>query len=105
MFDYHPQAIPVPYNHSNVMSDEVLFYANSEFMSRKGIAFGSLDTASQRPAARSATGAGGSGGWANSGPSELAVMLDTFRPLHVSRDVLAWEDPLTTVDHGWLEES
>jgi len=42
LFDFHPDAIPAPYNHSNVMSDEVIYYANDEFMSRKGIAYGSL---------------------------------------------------------------
>ncbi|MDH5379764.1 MAG: homogentisate 1,2-dioxygenase, partial [Cyclobacteriaceae bacterium] len=42
LFDYHPQAIPAPYNHSNIDSDEVLFYAEGEFMSRKGIKRGSF---------------------------------------------------------------
>ena len=37
LFDFHPDAVPVPYNHSNVISDEVIYYANNEFMSRKGI--------------------------------------------------------------------
>jgi homogentisate 1,2-dioxygenase len=36
LFDYHPDAIPAPYNHSNVDSDEVLFYVDGDFMSRKG---------------------------------------------------------------------
>ena len=42
LFDYHPLAIPAPYNHSNIDSDEVLFYAEGEFMSRKGISRGSF---------------------------------------------------------------
>ena len=41
-FDFDPNAVPVPYNHSNVMSDEVIYYASSEFMSRKGIEYGSV---------------------------------------------------------------
>src|SRR5690606_28546472 len=41
-FDYHPLSIPAPYNHSNIDSDEVLFYAEGEFMSRKGIERGSF---------------------------------------------------------------
>ena len=41
-FDFDPEAVPAPYSHSNAMSDEVLYYANAEFMSRKGIEFGSL---------------------------------------------------------------
>ena len=41
-FDFDPNAVPAPYNHSNVDSDEVLFYASSEFMSRKGIEYGSI---------------------------------------------------------------
>ena len=56
LFDFHPDAVPVPYNHSNVNSDEVMYYANNEFMSRKGIAYGSLTLHPGRPAARSASG-------------------------------------------------
>ena len=41
-YDFDPEAVPAPYNHSNVDSDEVLYYASSEFMSRKGIEFGSI---------------------------------------------------------------
>jgi homogentisate 1,2-dioxygenase len=41
-YDFDPNAVPAPYNHSNVDSDEVLYYASSEFMSRKGIEFGSI---------------------------------------------------------------
>jgi homogentisate 1,2-dioxygenase len=41
-FDFDPNAVPAPYNHSNVMSDEAIYYASAEFMSRKGIEYGSL---------------------------------------------------------------
>lgn len=99
LFDFHPDAVPVPYNHSNVNSDEVIYYANNEFMSRKGIEFGSLTL---HP------------GGLPHGPhpgrveeslgkkktNELAVMVDTFRPLHVARDVLATED--ANYGRSWL---
>jgi homogentisate 1,2-dioxygenase len=92
LFDFHPQALPVPYNHSNVESDEILYYANSEFMSRKGIEYGSLTLhpaglphGPQPGRAEESIG--------KQRTDELAVMLDTFRPLHVSRDAMAFEDP------------
>ena len=57
-YDFDPNAVPAPYNHSNVDSDEVLYYASSEFMSRKGIEFGSVthhpDGIPTRPASRDA---------------------------------------------------
>ncbi len=53
-FDFDPNALPAPYNHSNVDSDEVLFYASSEFMSRKGIEYGSHHPPPRRPAPRPA---------------------------------------------------
>jgi homogentisate 1,2-dioxygenase len=92
LFDFHPDAVPIPYNHSNVNSDEVIYYANDEFMSRKGIGFGSLTL---HP------------GGLPHGPhpgrveeslgkkrtDELAVMLDTFHPLRVGKGAEAVEDP------------
>ena len=54
-YDFDPNAVPAPYNHSNVDSDEVLFYASSEFMSRKGIEYGSHHASPGRPAARPAS--------------------------------------------------
>ena len=57
-YDFDPEAIPAPYNHSNVDSDEVLFYASSEFMSRKGIEYGSITHHPDGTAARAAPGAG-----------------------------------------------
>jgi homogentisate 1,2-dioxygenase len=92
LFDYHPQAVPAPYNHSNVMSDEVLYYANDEFMSRKGITYGSLTLhPGGLPHGPHPGRAEASIGKQRT--NELAVMLDTFRPLHVARDVLTLEDP------------
>ena len=90
-FDFDPQAVPAPYNHSNVMSDEVLYYANAEFMSRKGIEYGSvtlhphgLPHGPHPGKAEESIGAART--------DERAVMLDTFRPLHVAAEALAIED-------------
>jgi homogentisate 1,2-dioxygenase len=101
LFDFHPDAVPVPYNHSNVMSDEVLFYANNEFMSRKGIGYGSLTLhpcglphGPQPGRVEESLG--------KKRTEELAVMLDTFHPLHVAHDVLAWEDP--NYARSWVKE-
>jgi homogentisate 1,2-dioxygenase len=90
-YDFDPNAIPAPYNHSNVMSDEVIYYASSEFMSRKGIEYGSItlhpDGVPHGPhPGRTEASIGAQR------TDELAVMLDTFRPLHVSRQALQIED-------------
>jgi len=102
LFDFHPDAVPAPYNHSNVMSDEVLFYANDEFMSRKGIAYGSLTLhPSGLPHGPHPGRAEASIGKQRT--NELAVMLDTFHPLQVARDVLEVED--SNYGRSWLEET
>ena len=90
-YDFDPQAVPVPYNHSNVMSDEVIYYASADFMSRKGIEYGSVtlhpDGVPHGPhPGRTEASIGAKG------TDELAVMLDTFHPLHVSRQALEIED-------------
>lgn len=91
-FDFHPEAIPAPYNHSNVDSDEVIFYASSEFMSRKGIEYGSIthhpDGIPHGPHPGRAEASIGA-----KGTDELAVMMDSFRPLRVAKAVLPIEDP------------
>ncbi len=82
LFDYHPQAVPVPYNHANVDSDEVIFYTGGDFMSRagSGIGQGSLSlhpsgfTHGPQPGSVEAA-------LGKPGTDELAVMVDTFRPL------------------------
>ena len=100
LFDYHPDAIPVPYVHSNVMSDEVLYYCNDEFMSRKGIEFGSIslhpDGIPHGPQPGKAEASIG-----KKETKELAVMVDTFKPLWVARTVLDCEDPDYT--RSWLD--
>jgi homogentisate 1,2-dioxygenase len=90
-YDFHPEAIPAPYNHSNVDSDEVLYYASSEFMSRKGIEFGSIthhpDGIPHGPHPGRAEASIGA-----KNTDELAVMMDSFRPLKVAKQALSIED-------------
>ena len=83
LYDYHPLSIPAPYNHSNIDSDEVLYYVDGDFMSRnnikqgditlhpKGIPHGPAPGAMERSIGQTET-------------QELAVMVDTFRPLKVT---------------------
>ncbi|MGH2882762.1 MAG: homogentisate 1,2-dioxygenase, partial [Solirubrobacteraceae bacterium] len=101
-FDFDEQGVPAPYNHSNVMSDEVLYYANSEFMSRKGIEYGSVtlhpDGIPHGPhPGRTEESLG------KARTNELAVMMDTFRPLQVALPALAIEDP--AYYRSWVEDS
>jgi homogentisate 1,2-dioxygenase len=90
-FDFDPDAVPAPYAHSNVMSDEVLFYANSEFMSRKGIEYGSItlhpDGLAHGPQPGRTEASLG-----QKETNELAVMMDTFHGLNVSREAVEIED-------------
>ena len=99
-FDFEPDSIPAPYSHQNAMSDEVIFYANSEFMSRKGIELGSItlhpDGIPHGPQPGKTEQSIGA-----KATSELAVMVDAFRPLLVSREALAVED--ATYQASWLE--
>ncbi len=91
MLDYHPEAIKVPYNHSNIDSDEVLYYVEGNFGSRKGIEVGSLTLHPQgiphgpHPGTIEAS-------MAHSYTGELAVMCDTFRPLFPTKAALGMED-------------
>jgi homogentisate 1,2-dioxygenase len=90
-FDYHPESIPAPYNHSNVDSDEVLYYVDGDFMSRNsvekgqitlhpgGIPHGPHPGTVEKSIGKDAT-------------EELAVMVDPFRPLMLTEDAIAIED-------------
>ena len=84
-FDFHPDAVKVPYHHANTDSDEVLFYAAGDFMSREGSGIG-VGSISYHPAGF--THGPQPGSWERSvdqtRTEELAVMLDTFRPLAVA---------------------
>lgn len=91
LYDYHPKAIPAPYNHSNIDSDEVLYYVDGDFMSRnnieqghitlhpKGIPHGPAPGAMERSIGQKET-------------QELAVMVDTFRPLMVTEEAMGLDD-------------
>ncbi|TCS96443.1 homogentisate 1,2-dioxygenase [Hazenella coriacea] len=92
MYDYHPLAIPAPYFHSNVNSDEVLYYVKGNFMSRKGISEGSITLhPSGIPHGPHPGKVEDSIGKKRT--EELAVMVDTFRPLRVTQAALIYEDP------------
>lgn len=91
LYDYHPEAIPAPYNHSNIDSDEVLYYVDGDFMSRNdieaghislhpaGIPHGPHPGAMERSIGKKET-------------EELAVMVDTFKPLMVTEEALKIND-------------
>jgi homogentisate 1,2-dioxygenase len=101
LYDYHPKSIPAPYNHSNIDSDEVLYYVDGDFMSRNhvekgyislhpgGIPHGPHPGAMERSIGQKET-------------AELAVMVDTFRPLKITQAAvdIADKDYLTS----WLED-
>jgi homogentisate 1,2-dioxygenase len=100
MFDYHPLAIPVPYNHSSVDCDEVLYYVSGNFMSRRGVEEGSITLHSsgaphgpQPGAVESSLG--------KTSTDEIAVMVDTFKPLLLAEAAIACEDP--SYFRSWIE--
>lgn len=100
LYDYHPQAIPAPYNHSNIDADEVLYYVDGDFMSRNdieaghislhpaGIPHGPHPGAAERSIGKKET-------------LELAVMVDTFKPLMVTEAAIKIADD--TYFQSWLE--
>lgn len=107
LFDYHPMAIPAPYNHSNIDSDEVLYYAEGNFMSRKGIERGSftlhpggLPHGPHPGTVEKSIGA--------KETHELAVMIDTFKPLFLTTEAMTYVDqhyPMSwTDDNGAFNE-
>jgi homogentisate 1,2-dioxygenase len=91
LFDYHPEAIPAPYNHSNIGFDEVIYYCSDEFMSRKGVECGSItlhpDGMPHGPHPGKAEASIGL-----KETKETAVMIDTFKPLFVAKAALSCED-------------
>ena len=100
LYDYHPKAIPAPYNHSNIDSDEMLYYVDGDFMSRNniekghislhpgGIPHGPHPGAYERSIGKKST-------------EELAVMIDTFKPLMITQAGLALDDG--KYYQSWLE--
>ena len=99
LFDYHPSAIPAPYNHSNVDSDEVLYYVEGEFMSRKGIERSSF-TVHPNGVPHGPHPGTYEGSIGKEKTEELAVMVDTFRPLHITRFAREMEDE--NYAYSWL---
>ncbi|BAY08470.1 homogentisate 1,2-dioxygenase [Calothrix sp. NIES-2098] len=91
LFDYHPQAVPAPYNHSNVDSDEVIYYVEGNFMSRKGIDRASI-TVHPSGIPHGPHPGMYEGSIGKERTNELAVMIDTFRPLKLTKYALALED-------------
>ena len=92
-FDFHPEAVPTPYYHSNVMSDEVLYYFSADFMSRKGIEWGSL-TLHPNGLPHGPHPGRYEGSIGAKYTDEKAVMIDTFRPLKVAKPAVSIEDKL-----------
>lgn len=100
LYDYHPESVPAPYNHSNIDSDEVLYYVDGDFMSRndikqgyitlhpKGIPHGPAPGAMERSLGQKET-------------QELAVMVDTFRPLMITEEAMKLDDG--KYYKSWLE--
>ena len=91
LFDYHPDAIPAPYNHSNIDSDEVLYYVDGDFMSRKHVTRGMINLhpsgiphGPHPGAVQKSIGA--------KQTNELAVMIDTFNPLQLTTAAIAIEN-------------
>ncbi|MFZ4753188.1 MAG: homogentisate 1,2-dioxygenase [Chitinophagaceae bacterium] len=100
LFDYHPQAIPAPYNHSNIDSDEVLYYVDGEFMSRKHVTRGMITLHPSGIPHGPHPGAVEKSIGAKETP-ELAVMVDTFRPLQLTNYALEIEDQ--DYEMSWAE--
>ena len=101
LYDYHPDSIPAPYNHSNIDSDEVLYYVDGDFMSRNDVAPGHISLhpagiphgphpgAAERSIGQTRT-------------EELAVMVDTFKPLMVTEEAMKIADE--KYYQSWLDE-
>jgi len=101
LFDYHPDAIPAPYNHSNIDSDEVLYYVEGNFMSRKGVDLasftlhpGGIPHGPHPGTAEASIG--------KKETLELAVMLDTFHPLKLTTYAKSCDEP--NYPYTWNEE-
>ncbi len=90
-FDYHPLAIPAPYNHSNINSDEVIYYVAGNFMSRRGVDISSFTV---HPAGIPHGPHPGTveASIGKEATEELAVMIDTFHPLHLTRQAAELDD-------------
>lgn len=91
LYDYHPDAIPAPYNHSNIDSDEVIYYVDGDFMSRKNVTRGMITLHPAGIPHGPHPGAVAKSIGAKE-TKELAVMVDTFRPLMLTKQALDIEN-------------
>ena len=98
-FDYHPLSIPAPYNHSNINSDEVIYYVAGNFMSRRGVDIASFTV---HPAGIPHGPHPGTveASIGKERTEELAVMVDTFRPLQMTRQAAELDDD--RYPYSWL---
>jgi homogentisate 1,2-dioxygenase len=101
LFDYHPLAIPVPYNHSSVDCDEVLYYVSGNFMSRRGVEEGSI-TLHAAGAPHGPQPGAVEASLGKTSTDEIAVMVDTFKPLQLADQALEVEDE--NYYRSWIEE-
>jgi homogentisate 1,2-dioxygenase len=92
LYDYHPNAIPAPYNHSNIDSDEILYYVDGDFMSRKHVERGMISLHPKGIPHGPHPGTVEKSIGAKE-TKELAVMIDPFYPLKLTAEALAMEDP------------
>lgn len=102
LYDYHPLSIPAPYNHSNIDSEEILYYVDGDFMSRNdigpgqitlhpgGIPHGPHPGAYERSIGKTST-------------DEYAVMIDTFKPLAITQNAMALDDG--KYYRSWMESA
>ncbi len=102
LYDYHPDAIPAPYHHSNIDSDELLYYVDGDFMSRNNIQKGQITLhpgglphgphpgAIERSIGKPAT-------------NELAVMIDPFNPVKITKDAMDYE--LKDYYQSWISKN
>jgi homogentisate 1,2-dioxygenase len=100
LFDYHPLAIPVPYNHSSVDCDEVIYYVSGNFMSRRGIEEGSI-TLHAAGAPHGPQPGAVEASLGKTSTDEIAVMVDTFTPLMLAQFALDHED--RDYFRSWIE--
>ncbi|MFZ0391963.1 MAG: homogentisate 1,2-dioxygenase [Calditrichia bacterium] len=101
LYDFHEKSIPAPYNHSNIDSDEVLYYVEGDFMSRKGVSEGSI-TIHPYGIAHGPQPGRYEGSIGKKATDEYAVMVDTFRPLTIAREANDIDDP--HYPYSWIDD-
>jgi len=98
--DYHPESVPVPYNHSNIDSDEMIYYVSGNFGSRRGVEVSSI-TLHPRGIPHGPHPGTVEKSLGAERTEELAVMVDTFHPLKLATDAERYDDP--QYPFSWLE--